>query len=158
MSDDVPRPAGSPQVVFSVDDLKTPAHGIATPLFVKARVAQVEEEMNALLKKQDTSLNLRGVVVGIASVAASVIAVIIFLDNRVAAQTDAGIKVHEQRIATLEQQRTADRKEANDRLERFELNQNADHAVGLGNSQKLDALLAAQRVPNPAPTPKDGGQ
>ncbi len=47
--------------------------------------------------------------------------------------------------------------EMNDRLARFELNQRDDRELALGTGRKLDALLERQRVPNPAPTPADGG-
>lgn len=83
-------------------------------------------------------------------VAGGVVAVLIFVDNRVQAQTDAGVKVHEARIGNLEQQRAADRGENNARFERLEAGQARTDA-------KLDAILDRLRVPNPAPTPKDGG-
>lgn len=73
---------------------------------------------------------------------------------------DAGVeaaKGHEYRLTTLEAQRKTDRDEMNSRLQRLEDTQNADHALTLGTSQKLDVLLERMRVPNPAPTPKDGG-
>jgi hypothetical protein len=74
---------------------------------------------------------------------------------------DAGVRAfnaHESRLATLEQQRQSDRTEVNNRLERVEKNQNADHELTLGVSQKVDKLLERFQVPNPAPTPRDGGQ
>lgn len=78
--------------------------------------------------------------------------------SEAAAQTDAGIRVHEQRLGTLEEQRRADRVEMNSRLERVEKNQNADHELTLGVSQKLDLMLERFQVRNPAPAPKDAGQ
>lgn len=75
---------------------------------------------------------------------------LVFIDNRVRAQTDAGVAVHEARIGTLEQQRTLDRTEANGRFERIE-------AQGSRTEAKIDALLQRFSVPNPAPAPRDGG-
>lgn len=125
-------------------DGHTPAYGLATNQYVKDKV-------DPLLAR------LRALAAAIGIVASAVVAVIIFIDNRVQAQTDAGVKVHEERITTLEQQRKDDKAEVNIRFDRVELNQNADHSLIIGVSQKMDALLRAQGVPNPAPTPKDGG-
>ena len=66
------------------------------------------------------------------------------------APIDAGRVADAARIATLEQQRQADRKEANERFERIEASSTRQEA-------KLDALLERMRVPNPAPAPVDGG-
>ena len=64
-----------------------------------------------------------------------------------------------QRVAVLEQQRLTDRAEQSARLDRIERNQAEDRELALGSAKKLDAMLRAQGVPNPAPTPapKDGG-
>src|SRR5690606_22258380 len=95
-------------------------------------------------------LTLRSLAVAISVVALGVTSVLIFVDNRVQAQTDAGVKVHEARIGTLEQQRAADRTENNARFERLEASQSRAE-------KQLDALLDRLNVPNPAPAPKDGG-
>lgn len=63
------------------------------------------------------------------------------------AEADAGVKLHEVRISVLEQQTV-----------RLSQDQTADHKLIIGANQKLDALLERMNVPNPAPTPKDGGQ
>jgi hypothetical protein len=111
------------------------------------------------LSRHDNKLTVRSVIIAGGCLVAGLASALVFVDNRVAAGTDAGVKVHEQRIATLEQQRSADRAEMNSRLQRLEENQNADHALSLGTSQKLDAVLNKLNVPNPAPAPtKDGGQ
>jgi hypothetical protein len=119
-------------------------------------------KLQEALTKHDTKMTMRGWLMAFASAVVAVGAVtilaIIFIDNRVQAQTDAGVKEHENRLSTLEQQRKDDRVEMNGRMQRMEQNQNADHEIILGTSQKLDALLKAQGVPNPAPTPKDGGR
>lgn len=112
----------------------------------------------AALARHDNKLTVRSVLIAGGCLIAGVTSALVFIDNRVAAQTDAGVRVHEQRISTLEQQRQSDRTEMNERLERIEKNANADHELTLGTSQKMDALLNKLNVPNPAPAPKDGGR
>ncbi len=126
--------------------------------YMKRKLAAERAMVEQALDKHDNKLTLRSVVIAIGALAVGVAAALIFIDNRVAAQTDAGVKVHEQRITTLEQQRKEDRVEHGNRMERIEQNQNADHGLIIGVSQKLDVLLSAQGVRNPAPTPKDGGR
>jgi len=46
----------------------------------------------------------RDILIAVGAVGASVVAGILFVDNRVQAQTDAGVRVHESRIVALEQQ------------------------------------------------------
>lgn len=58
----------------------------------------------AITKHAPHPSKLRDLVVAVASVAGAVVVVLIFFDNRVAAQTDAGIKAQESRIKALEQQ------------------------------------------------------
>lgn len=89
---------------------------------------------------------LRDLAVAIGAVGFAVVASIIFVDNRVAAQTDAGMKVQsarhealETRVKTLEQ-----------RFDRFE-----DRT-----DKQMNAALDALRVPlaaRPPPLPLDGG-
>jgi hypothetical protein len=122
------------------------------PVKVHAYIAKKrEEDADAFMAK------VKALAGAIAVVAGAVVAVIVFIDNRVQAQTDAGVKVHEQRISTLEQQRLSDRAETNGRLERIEKNQADDRELAIGVSKKLDALLAKERLPNPSPAPKDAG-
>lgn len=73
-------------------------------------------------------------------------------------ELDAGQKGLAVRVDTLEQQRKDDRTEQGNRMDRIEQNQNADHGLILGVSQKLDVILKAQGIPNPAPTPKGGSK
>lgn len=139
MATEPPQPLPSPRPpVVDGSDGRTPAYGVATPPYVQRKVDEV-------LSK------LRTLGVAVAAVAATVVAAIVFVDNRVQAQTDAGVRVHENRIGTLEQQRKEDRSENATRFERLEAGQARTDA-------KLDAVLDRLRVPNPAPTPKDGGQ
>ena len=88
--------------------------------------------------------------VAAATVLTGMATTIIFIDNRVAAATDAGVKVHESRITSLEQMSAADRSQNNTRFERLEAGQ-------LRTDKKLDALLDRLNVRNPAPTPLDSG-
>lgn len=65
---------------------------------------RVEQSFEQKLKKHDDKLTWRSIAVAVGGVAATVVAGLLFIDNRVAAQTDAGVKVHESRITALEQQ------------------------------------------------------
>lgn len=49
-------------------------------------------------------INVQSIIVAIGAVAVAVCTSLLFIDNRVHAQTDAGIAVHESRIVALEQQ------------------------------------------------------
>lgn len=103
------------------------------------------------LKKEighKTNIKLGAAVVG--TVATSIASVLVFIDNRVAAQTDAGVRVHEGRLVAVEQGLVSVRAETNNRLDRAE-------QQGNRMETKVDALLEKFRVPNPAPSPKDGG-
>lgn len=119
---------------------------------------KTDPHLRVVLDREANKITLRSVLIAAGAVASGVVLGIIFIDNRVAAQTDAGVRVHEQRITTLEQQRREDKDELDQRLKRIEANANADHELALGTSQKLDRLLDRMNVPNPAPTPKDGGR
>lgn len=125
--------------------------GVASTDYVKRKISESAADVEVLLQEHDNKLTIRSVLVAVGSVVAGVVSMVLFVDNRVAAQTDAGVKVHESRISTLEQQRTGDRSENNIRFERIELSQQR-------TEKKLDALLDRLDVRNPAPTPKDGGR
>lgn len=107
--------------------------------------------LHAAFRRHDNKLTLRSFLIAATSVATGVAAVLLFLDSRVAAATDAGVKVHELRLIAVEQQVPALRQELNTRLERLEAGQ-------ARSDVKLDAVLQRFSVPNPAPAPKDGGQ
>jgi hypothetical protein len=58
----------------------------------------------AIEKHAPAHSKARDIAVAIAAVGTSVIVALIFVDNRVAAQTDAGVKVMQSRVTALEQQ------------------------------------------------------
>lgn len=107
------------------------------------------------LSEHDRKMTIRGWLMAfaaaVASVATVVVLAIVFIDNRVQAQTDAGTREHANRITTLEQQRTADRQENNEKIE--ELRSGATRM-----EKKMNALLDRLDVKDPAPTPKDAGR
>lgn len=73
-----------------------------------------------------------------------------FIVTEARAQTDAGMKVVAQQAANTQAQLESYRKENDARFQRLE-------HQGDRNETKLDAMLQAFRVPNPAPKPPDGG-
>lgn len=58
--------------------------------------------LHAAFRRHDNKLTLRSFIIAATSVATGVAAVLVFIDTRVAHATDAGVKVHEQRIQVLE--------------------------------------------------------
>lgn len=112
---------------------------------------QTDPSLQAAFQRHDSKLTVRSIVIAAGSLATGLAAVLIFLDNRVAAQTDAGIRVHEARITAAEQTASSDRAQNNIRFQRIEDGQ-------LRTDKKLDALLDRLNVANPAPTPKDAGR
>jgi hypothetical protein len=140
---DPPRPSPRPRV-------DRPDVGLDEP--------KTDPGLQAALQRHDWKLTVRSIIIAGGTLITGIVSVFVFIDNRVAAQTDAGVKVHEERISTLEQQRKEDRAELDARLKRIEANANADHELTLGTSQKVDKLLERFNVPNPAPAPKDGGR
>lgn len=73
-----------------------------------------------------------------------------FVLNEAKAQTDAGVKLIDQKAEATQGELTRYKSENDARFNRLE-------HQGDRNEQKLDAMLNAFRVPNPAPAPKDGG-
>lgn len=63
---------------------------------------KTDPHLHAAFRRHDNKLTLRSFIIAVASVATGVASVLLLVDNRVAAQTDAGVKVHEQRIQVLE--------------------------------------------------------
>lgn len=113
--------------------------------------------LKAMRSKLHSELNWQGAKLTVAMCVVAVgtaFGAYVFILNDARAQTAP----LEKRVETLEEQRKEDRNEQGNRMTRIEQNQNGDHGLILGVSQKLDALLSAQGVRNPAPTPKDGGQ
>ena len=96
------------------------------------------------LRKHDNRLTIRSVVVAAATVLTGMATTIIFIDNRVAAQTDAGMRVQaaeqkavDARVTTLEK-----------RFDRFEER----------TDKQMNLLLDVARVPGAMrPPPLDGG-
>jgi hypothetical protein len=129
-----PRPQASPRPPTNqeLDDGRelTPAEGVVSIELLRRKLA----ELPAPHSRLSTLLTAIGVVL------VAVVASIVFVDNRVAAQTDAGVavikaenKAMDARVTTLEK-----------RFDRFD--------------QKMDLLLDAQRVPEwKRPPPLDGG-
>jgi len=116
-----PPPAASPRPPKLHEGKTDPAIRIIRPWMEEA------------LKRHDNKLTLRSVLVAAAAVATSVIAGIIFIDNRVSAQTDAGmrataaeLKGQDARVTTLEK-----------RFDRFEER----------TDKQMNLLLDAARVP-----------
>ena len=106
----------------------------------RTQTGEFRAVVEPMLRAHDNKLTLRSVAVAIGAVAVGVATALVFIDNRVQAQTDAGIKVHEQRIITLEQNATADReKQAHDNKR---LNKKVDRL-----EDKLDLLLDKVNVP-----------
>ncbi len=159
--DDVPLPRSSPRIFadriedVGADEPKTDPGMEVDVAYLKRKLDEVATEHD---KKMKAAGWLRTVVGTIAGTGVIVAVFLVFVSSIVKAQTDAGVRVHEERLTTLEQQRKEDRVENANRIERIEQNQNADHGLILGVSQKLDAVLRAQGIPNPAPAPKDGGR
>lgn len=136
------------------------------PPFVNYKVDKAKRELEALFeqrvaeavaherleaKKREHRVTFLSAVIAAGTLASSVVGVILFIDNRVAAQTaDAG-KVQEKRISDTEQ-----------RLERmgaeFTEHVKTESEARQRMEKKLNALLEHEGVRDPAPTPKDGGR
>lgn len=143
MAEKPPRPSPSPRPQADRFDA---LDGLEEP--------PTDPRIQPALQRHDWKNLVRSIVISGGMLITALVSMLVFVDNRVAAQTDAGIKVHESRIGALEQQRSADRAENNGRFERIEGSQQR-------TEKKLDALLDRLDVRNPAPTPvvasKDGG-
>jgi hypothetical protein len=148
MGDRPPPPRASPRLQLERDDEQQDSSELTNPGFpihqyeyLKDKLGELDEHFENTLKKHDNKLTWRSVAVAISAVGAGVVASILFIDNRVRAETDAGVAVmtekHEAlkvRVETLEK-----------RFDRFD--------------QKLDLVLDAQRVPQwKRPPPMDGGK
>lgn len=142
---DRPRPSPSPnadRLVDLEDEAKTdPRILVHDPEALHSYLTKKRaEEHDSFMSK------IKALAGAIAVVAGSVVAVILFVDNRVLAQTDAGVKVMTEkhdalkgRVETLEK-----------RFDRFEER----------TDKQMNLLLDAARVPEtkrPPPLEKDGG-
>jgi len=152
----IPPPASSPRPhadrMDELDDEPTTNPGAAVDVeYLKRKLGELEKGVEGALAAHDNKLTFRSVVVAVFAVGASVITAILFIDNRVQAQTDAGVRVEASRLTALEQTSSADRAQNDVRFRRIEEGQ-------LRTDKKLDALLDRLNVQNPAPTPIDGGR
>lgn len=140
----------SPQPEYGErDQTEEPTTNPGAPVdvaYLKKKMGEYEQTLDGELKKHDNRLTFRSVIVAICAVAVSVIMAIIFIDNRVQAQTDAGVKVHEERITTLEHQQTQ--------------LQGDVHEVQTDIRSLYKAVMTGrpqERLEKPAPEHKDGG-
>lgn len=106
----------------------------------KTRTGEFRAVVQPMLDAHDNKLTIRSVLIAVGSVAIGTVTALIFIDNRVAAETDAGMRVQaaelkgvDARVTTLEK-----------RFDRFD--------------QKMDALLDAAHVPASKRPPRDGGE
>lgn len=106
--------------------------------------------LRAALQRHDNKMTLRSFVIAAGAVATGVASVLTFIDSRVAHATDAGYKMLESRTTSNELRA----KDTASELIDFKTEQ---RAVNSRTDAKLDAVLSALRVRNPAPAP-DGGQ
>lgn len=96
--------------------------------------------LQAAFMRHDNKLTMRSIVIAAGTLATGLAAVLVFLDNRVAAQTDAGVAVMRAEQKAIDARVTTMEK----RLDRVD--------------DKLDLLLDAARVPQwKRPPPLDGG-
>lgn len=117
-----------------------------TDPYLRVKLDEMAHATEEQLRKHDNKLTLRSLMVAVGAVATGVVAVIVFIDNRVQAQTDAGnratsaeLKAQDARLTTLEK-----------RFDRFEER----------NDKQMNLLLDANGVPKskrPPPLVKDGG-
>lgn len=147
-----PRPNGERAEDLGEEPTTNPGNPVDVG-YLKAKLAEYEQTLDDALRHHDNRLTFRSIIVAIAAVAMAVIAALLFIDNRVEAQTTKGVAVEDSRITNLEGQRKSDREENDSRFKRLEEGQ-------LRTDKKLDALLDRLAIPNPAPAPpptKDGG-
>jgi negative regulator of sigma E activity len=113
----LPKPRASPALPEAPEGDTNPGYPVDVE-YVRRKVnlarAAVHEEFAEKTKKDW----FRNFVMAVGAVAATVVAVLVFVDNRVSAQTDAGMKVEaaervalEKRVGTLEQQTLQSRDE-----------------------------------------------
>lgn len=101
---------------------------------------KTDPHLRAALDRHDNKLTVRSVLIAGGALVAGITTAIIFVDNRVAAQTDAGVRVLAAEQRAIDTRLTTTEK----RLDRFD--------------DKLDLLLDAARVPAWKRPPSDGGQ
>lgn len=112
----------------------------------RTQTGEMRAIVEPLLKEHDNKLTFRSVLVAVGSVIVATVTALVFIDNRVQAGTDAGVKVHESRIIALEQQVPQLRQEVFDA--RSELRELYKAVV----DKKRSAVLE-----QPVPQARDGG-
>lgn len=112
--------------------------------YLKLKLAAEREILEESLAKHDNKLTLRSIVVAVAAVGAAVVTGILFVDNRVQAQVDAGVRVQAAEVRGIDTRVTTLEK----RFDRFEER----------TDKQMNAVLDALRVPETKRPPKlDGG-
>lgn len=107
----------------------------------KTQTGEFRAAVQPMLDAHDNKLTLRSVLIAVASVAVGTVTAIIFVDNRVRAETDAGMQVQAAELKAVDARVTTLEK----RFDRFDA--------------KMDLLLDANRVPQSVrPPPVDGGR
>lgn len=114
-----------------------------------AAQAKTQAATQAAQKAETDSLvrTIRNIGIAIGMVAGAVVAALIWVDGRIEKIAGETARAQETRLTNLELA-----------VVRLAGDQNSDHSLILGVSQKLDVQLRAMGIPNPAPTPKDAGQ
>ncbi len=111
---------------------------------------KLEEALSMHDKRVQTNIKnsgwIRTVVATVAGTGIAIAMFLIFVDNRVAAQTDAGVKVHESRIQALEQQVPQLREE----VYQGRLDTQALYKAVMDGKR-------SERLEKPLPSPTDGG-
>ncbi len=106
----VPKPRASPTPLDAPEGDTNPGYPVDVE-YVRRKVNLAREAVHEEFKEKGRKDWFRNFVVAVGAVAATVVAVLVFVDNRVQAQTDAGMKVEaaervalEKRVSTTEQQ------------------------------------------------------
>lgn len=129
----------------------SPARPRATPDFVLETVNAAESKMEGALKSAKNATISFNMLTTLVAVVAGAITGYVFLEKEARAQVDAGVSVVDQRTKATQEELARYKGEADERFKRLE-------HQGDRNETKLDAVLGALRVPNPAPKPSDAGQ
>ena len=149
-----PKPIASPVPPEAAEGDTNP--GIQVDVgYLKQKLEQVRHAARAEVHEEFKAKGrrdwLRDIVIAIGAVAAAVVAAIIFVDNRVAAQTDAGVRVEHETLKAQDARLTTLEK----RFDRYDAKQDRQ-------TELIEAVADQLRVPEsrrPAPVPPlDGGR
>jgi len=157
-----PRASPQPAAPALTDDSDTPtgeypaasaqpARPRATPDFVKDTVNAAELKMEGAVRRAKTQTISLNMITTLAAVVTAAITAYVFLEREAHAQVDAGVQVVDQRSKETEAALARFQVEVNNRMVRVE-------HQGDRLETKMDAVLSALQVKNPAPRPVDGGQ